>query len=157
MTKALTGSLLTKRRLCQFSYAARVADDGQPLELILARNLISTIAVPAVLVDADRRFVFYNDAAADVIGAPFEEIGVLEPGEWNAKYGPLDEEGRPVPQDELPLAIAVREARPAYGRFSVRAEHGIIQIEMGAVPLTGATGYHGAMLVFWPVPDAEAG
>lgn len=130
-----------------------MSDDGQPLELILARNLISTISVPAVLADADRRFVFYNDAAADVIGAPFEEIGVLEPDEWNAKYGPLDADGRPVPEDELPLTIAVREARPAYGRFSVRAEAGVIEIEMGAVPLTGPRGYHGAMLVFWPVPD----
>lgn len=130
-----------------------MSDDGQPLELILARNLISTISVPAVLADADRRFVFYNDAAADVIGAPFEEIGVLEPDEWNAKYGPLDADGRPVPEDELPLTIAVREARPAYGRFAVRAEGGVIEIEMGAVPLTGPGGYHGAMLVFWPVPD----
>jgi len=131
-----------------------MADDGQPLELILARNLISTIAVPAVLVDADRRFVFFNDAAAGVIGAPFEEIGVLEPDEWNAKYGPLDPDGNPMPEEDLPLSIAVREARPAYGRFSVRAEHGVIEIEMGAVPLTGAEGYHGAILVFWPVPEA---
>lgn len=129
-----------------------MADDGQPIELILARNLISTIEVPAVLVDADARFVFYNEAAAEVIGAPFEEIGVLEPGEWNEKYGPLGDDGRPLPQDELPLAIAVREARPAFGRFSVRAERGVIEIEMGAVPLTGPSGYRGAMLVFWPVP-----
>lgn len=125
----------------------------QPLELILARNLISTISVPALLVDAERRIVFFNEAAADIIGAPFEEIGVLEPAEWNAKYGPLDPDGSPLPEKELPIAIAVREARPAFGRFSVRAERGIIQIEMGAVPLTGPAGYHGAMLVFWPLPE----
>lgn len=128
-------------------------DGGQPLELILARNLVSSISVAAVLTDADGRFVFYNEAAAELIGAPFEEIGVLEPDAWNAKYGPLDENGEPIPQDELPLSVAVREARPAFGRFSVRSEHGVIELETGAVPLTGPTGYHGAMLVFWPVPE----
>jgi len=128
----------------------------QPLELILARNLISTISVAALLVDADRRIIFFNQAAADVIGAPFEEIGVLEPQEWNAKYGPLGPDGRPLPEEELPIAIAVREARPAFGRFAVRAERGVIQIEMGAVPLTGPRGYHGAMLVFWPLPGEES-
>ena len=127
-----------------------------PLELILARNLASSIAVPALLADADGRFIFYNDAAAELIGAPFEEIGVLEPDEWNAKYGPLGDDGEPVPQDELPLAIAVREARPAFGRLAVRAEAGVIDVEVAAVPLLGAGGYHGAMLVFWPVPDDHA-
>ena len=127
-----------------------------PLELILARNLVSSIEVPALLADADGRFVFYNDAAADLMGAPFEEIGVLEPDQWSAKYGPIDEDGEVVSQDELPLAIAVREARPAFGRFAVRAERGVIDVEVAAVPLLGAAGYHGAMLVFWPVPDEDA-
>jgi hypothetical protein len=39
-------------------------DEGQPLELILARNLVSIISLAAVLVDAEGRIVFYNDAAA---------------------------------------------------------------------------------------------
>ena len=129
--------------------------ESHPLELILARNLASSISVAAMLLDAERRIVFFNEAAADVIGAPFEEIGVLGPSEWNEKYGPLDADGNPVPQDDLPVATAVREARPAFGRFSVRAEAGIIEIEMGAVPLMGPTGYHGALLVFWPVPDGQ--
>ena len=127
--------------------------DAVQLELILARNLVSSISVAAILIDAAGRIVFFNEAAADVIGAPFEEVGVLEPEEWNAKYGPLDGDGRPVPQDELPVATAVREARPAHARLSVRAERGIIEIEIAAVPLTGAAGYHGSMVVFWPLPD----
>lgn len=131
-------------------------ENGRPIELILARNLVSSISVPAVVTDADGRFVFFNDAAADLMGAPFEEIGVLEADEWNDKYGPLDRDGRPVPRDELPLAVAVREERPAFGRFSVRAERGIIEIETAAVPLSGPAGYHGALLVFWPVAGAEA-
>ncbi|TMM07748.1 MAG: hypothetical protein E6G05_02470 [Actinobacteria bacterium] len=68
----------------------------RPLELILARNLISILWLPAILIDADGRFVFFNEAAGELIGAPFEEVGVLEPEEWNARYGPFDSEGHAV-------------------------------------------------------------
>src|SRR5256885_17211338 len=85
--------------------------DEQPLELILARNLISIISIAALLVDSDGRIVFFNGAAAEMIGAPFEEIGVLEPEQWNARYGPFGTDGKPLPPDELPLATARRAAR----------------------------------------------
>jgi PAS domain-containing protein len=129
--------------------------DEQPLELILARNLISILSLPAILVDADGRLVFFNEAAGEVIGAPFEEVGVLEPAEWNARYGPLDSAGDPIPRENLPLATAVRESRPAYGRFFVQVESGLRELELGALPLTGPAGYHGAILVFWPTPTSE--
>ncbi|TML36565.1 MAG: hypothetical protein E6G29_04220 [Actinobacteria bacterium] len=128
----------------------------QPLELILARNLISIVSLPAVLVDVNTRIVFFNEAASEQIGAPFEEIGVLEPDEWSARYGPLDAAGNPLPRDGLPLATAVRESRPAYGRYFFRTESGMREVEAGALPLTGPAGYHGAIIVFWPVPADEA-
>jgi hypothetical protein len=52
----------------------------------------------------------------------------------------------------LPLATAVRESRPAFGRFFVQVESGLRELEMGAVPLTGPAGYHGAILVIRPIP-----
>ena len=127
----------------------------RPLELILARNLISILWLPAVLVDADGRFVFFNEAAAELIGAPFEEVGVLEPEEWNARYGPFDSDGQAVAREEFPLTTAVRESRPAYGRFFVRADSGMQEVESGALPLTGPGGYQGAVVVFWPVPGND--
>jgi PAS domain-containing protein len=125
--------------------------EEQPLELILARNLISIVSIAALLVDSDGRIIFYNDAAAEIIGAPFEEIGVLEQDDWSARYGPFGPDGAPLAPDELPLTIAVRESRPAYGRFSVRAESGSLEVEAGALPLAGPAGYHGAIIVFWPL------
>jgi PAS domain-containing protein len=126
-----------------------------PLELILARSLISILSLPAVLTDADGRFVFYNEAAGELIGAPFEEVGVLEPTEWTERYGPFDAAGHPIPREKLPLTTAIRESRPAYGRFFVRMESGLREIETGALPLSGPVGYQGAILVFWPVPESE--
>lgn len=130
-------------------------DQGQPLELILARNLVSIISLAALLVDVEGRIIFYNDAAAEIVGSPFEEMGTMTREEWNTRYGPFDEDGVPLAADELPLTIAVREGRPAYGRFQVRGDRGLLGVEAGALPLLGPAGYHGAMIFFW-VPD-EAG
>ena len=127
----------------------------QPLELILARNLISIITLAAFLVDVEGHIVFYNDAAAEVIGARFEETGKLAREQWNAEFGPLDERDRPLASDRLPLAIALREGRPAYGRYRIRADRGLIEVEAGALPLVGPAGYHGAIVVFWPLDDPK--
>lgn len=124
-------------------------DEQQPLELILARNLVSIVSVAALLIDPDGRIVFYNDAAAQIVGSPFEELGTMSPEEWTTRYGPFDERGDPLPYDELPATVAVREGRPAYSRFRVRGEPGLLEVEVGALPLLGPAGYHGAMVFFW--------
>ncbi|MGH2981469.1 MAG: hypothetical protein ACRDKV_05455 [Solirubrobacterales bacterium] len=129
----------------------------QPLELILARNLVSIVSLAALLIDVEGRIVFYNDAAAEVVGSPFEEIGTISREAWNARYGPFDEHGAPLPVDELPLTVAVREGRPAYSRLRVRAERGMLEIEAGALPLLGPAGYHGAMIFFWVAGEEAAG
>jgi PAS domain-containing protein len=121
----------------------------QPLELILARNLVSIVSLAALLVDIEGRIVFYNDAAAEIVGSPFEEIGTITQEEWNARYGPFDEHGVPLPADELPLTVAVREGRPAYARLRIRGDRGMLEVEAGALPLLGPAGYHGAMVFFW--------
>ena len=124
----------------------------RPLELILARNLVSIISLAAVLVDVEGALVYYNEAAGQVIGSRFEERGMIPRAEWNAELGPVDADGRPIPIEELPLTSALRDGRPGYGRFFIRAEGGLMEIDAGTLPLVGATGNHGALVVFWPVP-----
>ena len=123
--------------------------EEQPLEMILARNLVSIVSLAALLVDVDGQIVFFNDAAAQIVGSPFEEIGTMTREAWNARYGPFDEHGAPLAADELPLTRAIHEGRPAYARFRVRGERGPLQVEAGALPLLGPAGYHGAMVFFW--------
>jgi PAS domain-containing protein len=130
---------------------------GRPLELILARNLVSLVSLAAVLVDVDGQIVFYNDAAAELVGRRFEEIGIMSREEWSARYGPVDDQGAALALDELPLAVAVREGRPSYARLRVRLERGVVEVEAGALPLLGPGGYHGAMVFFWVVDDDAEG
>ena len=131
--------------------------EEQPLELILARNLISIISLAAVLVDIEGALVYYNEAAAEAIGSRFEERGRISRAEWSAELGPFDAEGRPIPYEQLPLTNALRDGRPASGRFFMGVEGGLLEIVASALPLVGPNGNNGAMVVFWPVPANQEG
>ena len=48
------------------------SDEHQPLLLILARNLVTNLALPALLTDAEQRLIFFNEAAALIFGQSFE-------------------------------------------------------------------------------------
>jgi PAS domain-containing protein len=127
----------------------------RPLELILARNLISIISLAAVLVDVEGALVYYNEAAAEVIGTRFEERGTIPREEWSAEMGPVDAQNRPLDFEDLPLTAALRDGRPGYGQFFIRVEGGLMEIVAGALPLVGPTGNNGALVVFWPVPPEQ--
>jgi hypothetical protein len=126
----------------------------QPLELILARNLVSLISLAAVLIDVEGAIVFFNDAAAQFFGGLFEETGPVALARWRAEVGPFDDAGRHLPTGDLPVTRAFRDGRPGFGRFHVRGGSGLVDVEVVALPLVGAVGLHGAMVVFWPL-DGE--
>ncbi len=127
----------------------------KPIELILARNLMSSLSTPAFLVDEGGILVFYNEAAGMLLGRRFEELGKVGPEEWGSLFGPFDENGEPLPYDELPLVVAVRHGRPAHATFDIRAADGAMQkIEASAFPILTAHGSQGAIAVFWPA-DAD--
>jgi PAS domain-containing protein len=127
---------------------------AQPVELILARNLVSGIRLAAMLIDADGVIVFFNDAAGDLIGRRFDEVGQLTREEWSSEFGPFDEFGQVVPTDDLPVTVALREGLPANGRVHVRVHDGnLVEVELSALPLAAADGFKGAIVVFWRSED----
>ena len=96
----------------------------KPLELILARNLITSLSTPAFLVGDDGALLFYNEAAGSLLGVPFEDAGRMEADEWGSAFGPVDDNGDPVPIEELPLTVALRDGRPAHAHFRIRSARG---------------------------------
>lgn len=131
----------------------RQTADGaeQPLELILARNLVSLISLAAVLVNVEGAIVFFNDSAAEFFGGLFEETGPVPLAQWRAEVGPFDRAGRHLPAENLPVTRAFRDGRPGSGRFHIRGGSGLVHVEVVALPLVGSAGLHGALVVFWPL------
>jgi PAS domain-containing protein len=124
---------------------------GQPLELILARNLVSLITLAAVLIDVDGAIIFFNDAAAEFFGGLFEETGPVPLARWRAEVGPFDENEQQLPTANLPVTRAFRNGRPGFGKFHIRGGSGLVEVDVVALPLVGSVGLHGAMVTFWPL------
>jgi PAS domain-containing protein len=125
----------------------------KPLELILARNLLTSLSTPAFLLDGEASVVFYNEAAAALLGRSFEEAGTMTAEQWTHAFGPFGKDGAPVDVDTLAVTEAIRAGRPAHASFEIRTASGsMAPIEASAFPIVaGDQGSSGAMILFWPL------
>jgi PAS domain-containing protein len=124
------------------------------VELILARQLASYLAIPIFLVDPAGTLLYFNEPAEGVLGLRFEDTGTVPMEEWASTFIPRDEHGAPLPPDDLPLVVALRERHPAHRRFFIRGMDGVLRhIDATAIPLFGQAGRClGGMAIFWEVP-----
>jgi PAS domain-containing protein len=121
------------------------------VELILARQLASGLAVPVLLVDARGDTLFYNEPAEAIFGRRFDEIDVLPFEERAAMLAPRRENGEPLPVDRLPGMIAMRERRPAHAEIYIHGFDGVLRaVEATAIPIESAGGHVlGTLVVMW--------
>lgn len=124
------------------------------IELILARQLASCLAMPVFLVDTEGNLIYFNEIAEPVLGKRFEETGTMPPYEWSRMFQPCAEDGSPLDPDELPLVIALKQQRPAHRRLWILGMDGIRRaIEVTALPiLSQERKLVGAVAMFWEVP-----
>jgi PAS domain-containing protein len=137
--------------------AAAAVGSGKPLTLILARELAANLATPMFLMDARGVLVFYNDAAALLIGKPFAELGEVPAGDFGAVLHLKTPDGEPLRRRDTPAGIAFFERRPAHMTVAATAYDGVQRlVHATAYPLFGATGdMHGVVSVFWLVDRHE--
>jgi PAS domain-containing protein len=123
--------------------------EQHPVELILARGLVSNLTTAAFVVDGEGTVVFFNEPAGDLLGVRYEEAGPMTPEEWRARFTPTDLEGQPLALSDLPLAAALR-GRAAHAPLRIRAASGREHdLEVTAFPLPGRSGHAGAVALFW--------
>ena len=123
----------------------------KPIELILMRQLASSLAMPIFLVDADGALVFYNEPAERVLGMRFDETGEMPADEWSTLWDPTQADGRPLPPERVPLMVAVAQRKPAHEEFWIHGLDGKRRhIEATAFPLVRLTDQVlGAVVLFW--------
>jgi PAS domain-containing protein len=128
----------------------------KPLELILARNLLSSISTPAFLVGEGGTLLFYNEAAGAMLGRRFEETGNMSALDWTGEFGPFGDDEQPIPYEEIPATVALRQGRPFHGNFRISAAGGNHRdVAASAIPIVGPGGSTGAIVIFWPVSEEE--
>ena len=134
------------------------ATGAKPLPLILARELASNLATPMFVIDARGYLVYYNDAAAQLIGKPFGEKGEISSAEFGALLNMKTVEGEPLRRRDSPSGIAFMQRRPAHRRLYASGYDGTEWLlHATAYPLFGTNGeMSGVVSVFWPVGDEEA-
>src|SRR6266550_5622162 len=79
--------------------------------MITGTQLLEALPVAVYITDADGRITFYNRAAAELWGVNPE----LGSSQWCGSWRLYWPDGRPLPHDECPMAIALKEGREVRG------------------------------------------
>ena len=100
--------------------------------------ILGQLAEGVIVTDPDGRIIFINDAAARLHGVEALDIG---PDDYVETYSLLTEDGRPHPQETLPLVRAVRGETVLDARWRIRRPDGVEVLAVGnARPVFGPDG-----------------
>ncbi len=124
--------------------------------MILARELASNLATPMFLMDAQGTLVYFNEAAEQLIGRSFAELGELPSEEFGRVLELSDADGAPLRRRDTPAGIAFFLRRPAHLRLGATGYDGQRRIvDVTAYPLFGkGNDMHGVVNVFWQASEA---
>jgi PAS domain-containing protein len=88
------------------------------LVLIVARSFATKLATPTLIIDADGDLVYFNDAAAEVLGSSYLDVGALDASRWQELFQPRTLDEDPLTPAETPGGVALLERR---GRYTTRS------------------------------------
>jgi PAS domain S-box-containing protein len=102
------------------------------------REVLEALPVAIYTTDAAGRITFYNEAAVELSGRR-PEIGA---DEWCVTWRLYRPDGTPLPHDECPMAVALREDRPVRGAEAIaeRPDGARVPFIPYPTPLHDATG-----------------
>ena len=100
------GRDITERKQAE----AKLRDSERRLQ-----DLIAAIPAAIYTTDAQGRVTYYNEAAVEMAG----RTPVIGSDEWWVTWKLFRPDGTPLPHDECPMAIALKEGRPVRGAEAV--------------------------------------
>ena len=122
------------------------------LVLILAREVAANLATPTVITDERGYLVYFNEAAEEVFGKAFSEVGEMPYDDWTSRFAPRDiETDEPLPVERRPTGVALSEQRATHERLRVTSLDGVVrEIAVTAYPLFAhADELVGTVTIFW--------
>ena len=121
------------------------------IQLILARQLASSLATPILIVDTEGTLIFYNEAAESILDQRFDETGEVPTDVWSARFALADEAHNPIAQEDRPMMMALSERKPYSRTVWMRCAHREwLNVNITAFPLIGEERqFLGAQMIFW--------
>lgn len=127
------------------------------IEIILNRQLADCLSIPVFITDTLGNLIFYNEPAEDILGKRFEETGEMPVEVWSSVFKPIDEQGNPLPAEELPLVKTLHSCYPHHKTFWIDGLQGKTEkISVTSYPIIGrANTFLGAVAIFWKADRNE--
>jgi PAS domain S-box-containing protein len=130
---AIGAAGLLRRRLHRPERRARVEAAH------LQRAILDSLQDGVVVYDEDERIVFFNPAAQEILGVPQDELLA-----GRRTWEPLGTDGRPLTDDERPVAITASTGAPCVGvDIGIRRADGIRWTTVSTRTLRDAPGPNG--------------
>jgi PAS domain-containing protein len=129
-----------------------VAEQRQKhLVLILARELVSNLATPTIIIDDRAWLVYLNEAAEETLQVSWAELGEMPVDDFSSRYAPRSlDDAEPVPFEKRPAGIALRERRAAHERLKITSADGEErEVGVTAIPLFAHKDEFVGVVNFW--------
>ena len=126
---------------------------AKPIQIILARQLASSLAMPILLVDTEGTLIYYNEPAEAIINQRFEETGEIALHTWLTLFALTDEERNPIPKQDRPMMLALSLRTPISRTVWMQCGHRDWKhMSITAFPLVGeGKQFLGAQMIFWEI------
>jgi PAS domain-containing protein len=111
-----------------------------PLSPGFFREVVDQLSVATYATDADGRFAYYNEAAAQPWGFRPE----LDVAPWCGSWQPYWPDDRPLPYDECPMSLTLKEGRPIRGQEAIAERPDGVRVPLMPFPRPSS-----AESIFW--------
>lgn len=130
-----------------------VSSKPKPIQIILARQFASTLAMPILIVDTEGTLIFYNEPAEAILDQRFDETGEMSVKLWSTLFAAEDEERKPIAPEDRPTMQALADRKPNSRTMWMRSRYGEWRhVQITAFPILGeANQFLGAQMIFWEV------
>lgn len=121
------------------------------LVLILAREFAANLATPTLIVDHLGRLIYFNEAAENILGRSFAEMGEVHTEGWTQMFKPRTLDDVPLQPEETPGGRSLRSQRPVHEDFRITSLDGVDRdISATVFPLFAHVDeLSGVVAIFW--------
>lgn len=123
----------------------------KPIQIILARQLASSLDMPILLMDTAGTLIYYNESAEAILGQQYDETGEMSEEEWSRLFAAEDDARNPIPPENRPIMLVLSERKPIARSMWLRCGDGDWRyLNITVYPLIGEGGQLlGAQMIFW--------